>query len=106
MKKIAIIGGGLSGLTLAYVLLSKNKDIELSVIESDIRPGGKVAWAGQDACRRYQQVWTVDKEDWVFPTVACRDAAGGWIFPGLPESNRVARAGNPVNPWRPWGRRP
>ena len=42
MKKIKIIGGGLSGLTLAYVLLSKNKDIELSVIESDIRPGGKV----------------------------------------------------------------
>ncbi len=42
MKKIAIIGGGLSGLTLAYVLLSKNKDLELSVIESDSRPGGKV----------------------------------------------------------------
>ncbi len=42
MKKISIIGGGLSGLTLAYVLLSKNKDLDLSVIESDKRPGGKV----------------------------------------------------------------
>jgi oxygen-dependent protoporphyrinogen oxidase len=42
MKKISIIGGGLSGLTLAYVLLSKNKDLDLSVIESDNRPGGKI----------------------------------------------------------------
>ena len=42
MNKISIIGGGLSGLSLAYILLSKNKDIELSVIESDHRPGGKV----------------------------------------------------------------
>ncbi|UCH80197.1 MAG: protoporphyrinogen oxidase [Nitrospiraceae bacterium] len=42
MKKISIIGGGLSGLTLAYVLLSKNKDLDLAVIESESRPGGKV----------------------------------------------------------------
>lgn len=42
MKKISIVGGGLSGLTLAFVLLSKNKDLDLSVIESDNRPGGKI----------------------------------------------------------------
>ncbi len=63
-----------------------------------IRPGDKIDWYGQGACRRYQQIWTVDREDWVFPTVACRDASGGWIFPGLPDSNRVAKSGTIPNP--------
>jgi len=42
MKKIAVIGGGLSGLTVAYALLNKNKDLDITVFESDSRPGGKI----------------------------------------------------------------
>jgi len=46
MKKIAIVGGGITGLTLAYVLLSKIEDVDISVYETDNRPGGKV-WSEQ-----------------------------------------------------------
>lgn len=46
MKRIVIVGGGLSGLTLAYVLLQKKPDIEISVLEADDRPGGKI-WTEQ-----------------------------------------------------------
>ncbi|MBL7050461.1 MAG: protoporphyrinogen oxidase, partial [Nitrospira sp.] len=42
MKKIAIAGGGISGLSLAYLLKQKNPDIDVTVFESDSRPGGKV----------------------------------------------------------------
>jgi oxygen-dependent protoporphyrinogen oxidase len=40
--KIAIIGGGISGLSLAYALLQKGKDIDVNVFEGDGRPGGKI----------------------------------------------------------------
>jgi oxygen-dependent protoporphyrinogen oxidase len=46
MKKIAIIGGGISGLTAAYVLISRNHDLEVTVFEADSRAGGKV-WTEQ-----------------------------------------------------------
>ena len=62
-----------------------------------IRPGGEIAWAGQDACRRYRQVWTIDQEDWVFPTLACRDPSGAWIFPRLAGSDWIAQAGAPLD---------
>jgi oxygen-dependent protoporphyrinogen oxidase len=42
MKRIAIAGGGISGLTLAYLLVSRNPDLEVTVFESDSRTGGKV----------------------------------------------------------------
>ncbi|MBI4653838.1 MAG: protoporphyrinogen oxidase [Nitrospirae bacterium] len=69
MKKIAIVGGGISGLTVAYALISKNppsppfakggdilypplkkgdrggflnEDLDITVLESDNRPGGKI----------------------------------------------------------------
>ncbi len=42
MNKVAIIGGGISGLTLAYVLANKRPDLEITVYEADDRPGGKV----------------------------------------------------------------
>ena len=42
MKKVVIIGGGVSGLTVAYVLRSRNEDLEITVLESDGRPGGKI----------------------------------------------------------------
>ncbi len=42
MKRIAIIGGGISGLTLAYVLSSRNEELEVTVYEADDRPGGKI----------------------------------------------------------------
>ncbi len=42
MKRISIVGGGISGLTLAYALISKRDDLDVTVYESDQRPGGKV----------------------------------------------------------------
>jgi oxygen-dependent protoporphyrinogen oxidase len=46
MKKIAIIGGGISGLTVAYLLLNRNPDLDVTVYEADSRPGGKI-WTEQ-----------------------------------------------------------
>lgn len=42
MGRIAIIGGGISGLSLAYFLLEKDPDLDLIVLESQQRPGGKI----------------------------------------------------------------
>jgi oxygen-dependent protoporphyrinogen oxidase len=42
MKKIVIVGGGISGLTVAYLLLKKKKDLDITVLESDNRAGGKI----------------------------------------------------------------
>jgi oxygen-dependent protoporphyrinogen oxidase len=42
MAGIAIIGGGISGLSLAYFLLEKDPDMEITVFESEQRPGGKI----------------------------------------------------------------
>ncbi|NOY64661.1 MAG: protoporphyrinogen oxidase [Nitrospirae bacterium] len=39
---IAIIGGGISGLSLGYYLLEKEPDLELVILEADKRPGGKI----------------------------------------------------------------
>lgn len=42
MGRIAIIGGGISGLSLAYFLLEKDPELELVVFEAEKRPGGKI----------------------------------------------------------------
>jgi oxygen-dependent protoporphyrinogen oxidase len=42
MGRIAIIGGGISGLSLAYFLLEKDPAREVMVFESEKRPGGKI----------------------------------------------------------------
>lgn len=42
MKKIIIVGAGISGLTAAYALLSKNKNLDITGYEADSRPGGKI----------------------------------------------------------------
>ncbi|MBS1114440.1 MAG: hemG, partial [Nitrospirae bacterium] len=42
MGRIAIIGGGISGLSLAYFLLEKDPDLDLIVFESEKRLGGKI----------------------------------------------------------------
>ncbi|UCH45012.1 MAG: protoporphyrinogen oxidase [Nitrospiraceae bacterium] len=42
MKKIIIAGAGLSGLTLAYTLLKKNREYDITVLEPEKRTGGKV----------------------------------------------------------------
>lgn len=39
--KIAIVGGGISGLTTAYALISK-EDLDITVFEAEDRPGGKI----------------------------------------------------------------
>jgi len=46
MKKIAVIGGGISGLTIAYLLLNKKPELDVTVYEADNRPGGKI-WTEQ-----------------------------------------------------------
>jgi oxygen-dependent protoporphyrinogen oxidase len=46
MKKIAVIGGGISGLTIAYLLLNKKPELDITVYEADNRPGGKI-WTEQ-----------------------------------------------------------
>jgi len=42
MKTIAIVGGGISGLTSAYLLLDRRPELNVMVFESDDRPGGKI----------------------------------------------------------------
>ncbi|TNF54986.1 protoporphyrinogen oxidase [bacterium] len=40
--KIVIVGGGISGLSLAYFLLQKEPTLDIEVLEADNRPGGKI----------------------------------------------------------------
>ncbi len=42
MAKTVIIGAGISGLSLAYFLINKRPDMELIILESLDRPGGKI----------------------------------------------------------------
>ncbi len=42
MEKIAIIGGGISGLSLAWFLLEKDSAADITIFESEQRPGGKI----------------------------------------------------------------
>ena len=42
MKKIAVVGGGISGLTIACLLVDQKEDLEIAVYEADNRPGGKI----------------------------------------------------------------
>ncbi|UCF87254.1 MAG: protoporphyrinogen oxidase [Nitrospiraceae bacterium] len=42
MKKITIVGGGVSGLTVGYLLAIGDKKPGVSVLEADSRPGGKI----------------------------------------------------------------
>jgi oxygen-dependent protoporphyrinogen oxidase len=42
MKKVVIVGGGISGLAVAYLLLEKKKNLDITVLESDNRAGGKI----------------------------------------------------------------
>jgi oxygen-dependent protoporphyrinogen oxidase len=54
--KLLVIGGGISGLSLAY-FLSDNQDIDLTVLESEDRPGGKI-WS--DKSEGYLCEWGVN----------------------------------------------
>lgn len=40
--RLTIIGGGISGLSLAYFLLERDPSLEILVLESEKRPGGKI----------------------------------------------------------------
>ena len=52
MKKIIIIGGGISGLATAWLLRSKaqaaGKDLEITLLEKEQRPGGKIRSIKED----------------------------------------------------------
>ncbi len=39
---ITIVGGGISGLSLAYFLLEKDPGLEIRILEAEDRPGGKI----------------------------------------------------------------
>ncbi len=55
--KIVIVGGGISGLSLAYFLLRKEPNLDIEVLESEARPGGKV-WT--DKAEGYLCEWGVN----------------------------------------------
>ncbi len=40
--KLVIVGGGISGLSLAYFLLERNPAFDITVLESEKKPGGKI----------------------------------------------------------------
>ena len=42
LNRIVVVGGGISGLTIAYVLLNRNRDLDITVLEAENRPGGKI----------------------------------------------------------------
>ncbi len=42
MGRVVIIGGGISGLSLAYCILEKDPSADVTVFESEQRPGGKI----------------------------------------------------------------
>jgi len=42
MERIAIIGGGISGLSLAWFLLERDPAADITIFESEQRPGGKI----------------------------------------------------------------
>ncbi|UCD35145.1 MAG: protoporphyrinogen oxidase [Nitrospiraceae bacterium] len=44
--RVVVVGAGISGLTLAYLLTSRRPDLDVTVLESDGRAGGKV-WTEQ-----------------------------------------------------------
>ncbi|NOY38669.1 MAG: protoporphyrinogen oxidase, partial [Nitrospirae bacterium] len=51
---ITIVGGGISGLSLAYFLLQKDPGLEIQVLEAENRPGGKICSDSTDGflCER------------------------------------------------------
>lgn len=51
---ITIVGGGISGLSLAYFLLEKDPGLEIRVLEAENRPGGKICSDSTDGflCER------------------------------------------------------
>ena len=42
INRIVIVGGGISGLTVAYLLLNRNRELDITVLEAENRPGGKI----------------------------------------------------------------
>jgi oxygen-dependent protoporphyrinogen oxidase len=45
---ITIVGGGISGLSLAYFLLERNPSSQIQILEAEQRPGGKI-WSDKTA---------------------------------------------------------
>lgn len=40
--EIVIVGGGISGLSLAYFLIQKNSQLNIKIVEAEKRAGGKI----------------------------------------------------------------
>jgi oxygen-dependent protoporphyrinogen oxidase len=51
MPRVVIVGGGISGLALAYRLQQRHPDPEILVLEKNPRPGGTIATVARDGFR-------------------------------------------------------
>jgi oxygen-dependent protoporphyrinogen oxidase len=51
MPKVVIVGGGISGLALAFRLEQRHPDLDVAVLEERDRPGGKIDTADRDGYR-------------------------------------------------------
>ncbi len=51
MPKVAIVGGGVSGLALAFRLEQRHPDLDVTVLEERERPGGKIDTADREGYR-------------------------------------------------------
>ena len=51
MPTVVIVGGGLSGLSLAYRLQQAAPHVEITLLEKDDRPGGKIHTEARDGFR-------------------------------------------------------
>jgi len=48
MRSIAILGGGLSGLSIAHFAKAKRSDVAVSIFEAEPQPGGKIGTESRD----------------------------------------------------------
>ncbi len=76
MPSVVIVGGGLSGLSLAYRLQQAAPHVEVTVLEKDGRPGGKIHTEARDG---FRVEWGPNGFLDVKPTTAalCRDLGLG-----------------------------
>jgi len=115
--RVAVVGGGITGLTVAFTLLEARPDLEVNVIEADQRVGGKVRTgrfaghqvdAGADAflarvpegidlCRRLgladELVTPAVRSAYLYSRGALRPFPGGLVL-GVPtDLDALARSG-------------
>ena len=88
MKRIVIVGGGISGLALAHLLERRLPDAAVTVLERESRPGGKIDTVRRDG-------FTVEAgpngflDNKPFMTDLCREVGlGGRLIPASEAARR------------------